>query len=888
MPGTLTLLFTDIQGSTQMLHRLGDRYADVLAEHHRVVREAIGAGGGREVDTAGDSFFAVFPRAQGAVECALCVQLGLRGADWPGGEAPRVRMGIHTGSPEVRDGDFVGMDVHRAARVMAVAHGGQVLVTDETRRAIDAGVEVRDLGYHRLKDLPEPEHLFQVLGSGLQSEFPELRSLNRSNLPVPANSLVGRRTETEHALELLSRPEIHLLTLHGVGGAGKTRLAVEVAGEAMTRYRDGVWIVPLAPIGDRSLMVSEIAHVLGVDLVAEEPLEMTLAHALADRELLLVLDNFEHLLGAAEIVARLLAEAPKLDVLTTSREALRIGAEHLMEVSPLPAADAADLFVERALAVRPGLTIEGEDREAIARICERLDGLPLALELAAARIAVFGPRALEARLANSLALPRGPRDLPERQQTLRATIDWSYQLLEPEQQRLFGSLAPFIGGVRLDSAELLWGQEAVEGLISLAGKSLLRRREDPDLEPRFWMLETVRELAVEKAMEHATADGDSERHAEYFAALAAEVAPHLNSADQGPWLDRLESELPNLRTALDRLTALNPALALRMAADLFWLWDVRGYHAEGRRRLLEVLSITDGGGGDRARALFGAGRLSLMTDEFSAAVPQLSEAAATAREAGETRVAINALSNLVSAYQSLGERNHAISVEEEAIALARSSNDEWALALALNNSGDRFSMIGEFTRARPLFEEALELRRGGEPRAIALTAANLAEVMLGEGELETTEALVAEGLDHARRINYHPMLITLLSVGALTALHRDESGAARSQLAEAIPSMPGVHAEAGAIFLAAAATLASVDGHPLRAATLWGAAEGALAKLHRAETPGATALRRRWLPPARDAVPEAAAWDAAYMRGTEMSLDDALALAAADSPPTSR
>jgi predicted ATPase/class 3 adenylate cyclase len=882
-----TLLFTDIQGSTQMLHRLGDRYADLLAEHHRVMREAIAAAGGREVDTAGDSFFAVFPRAEGAVECALRVQLGLRNSDWPGGEAPRVRMGIHTGSPEVRDREFVGMDVHRAARVMAVAHGGQVLVTDETRRAIDAGVEVRDLGYHRLKDLPEPEHLFQVLASGLASEFPELRSLNRSNLPVPANPLVGRRNETERALELLSRPQTHLLTLQGGGGAGKTRLAVEVAGEAVTRYRDGVWIVLLAPIGDRSLMVSEIARVLGVDPVAKEPLETTLVHTLADRELLLVLDNFEHLLDAAEIVAQLLAEAPKLDVLTTSREALRISAEHLMEVPPLPAADAADLFVQRALAVRPDLSIDGEDREAIARICGRLDGLPLALELAAARIAVFGPRALEARLANSLALPQGPRDLPERQRTLRATIDWSYQLLEPAQQWLFESLAPFIGGVRLDSAEPLWGQEAVEGLISLAGKSLLRRREDPDQEPRFWMLEIVREFAVEKAVEHAAADAAAERHAEYFAALAAEAAPHLNSADQGPWLDRLESELPNLRTALDRLTTVNPELALRMAADLFWLWDVRGWNAEGRRRLLEVLSITNGGGRDRARALFGAGRLSLMADEFAASVPQLLDAIATARGANEPRLAINALSNLAWAYQSLGESDHAASIDEEAIALARSSNDKWALALALNNSGDKFSMVGEFSRARLLFEEALELRRGGEPRAIALTAANLAEVTLGDGELETTAALVAEGLDHARRINYHPMLITLLSVGALTALHGDDPAAARSQLADAIPSMPGVDTEAGAIFLAAAATLASIDGHALRAATLWGATDGALAKLHRAETPGAAALRTRWLPPGRDAAPDAAAWDTAYTRGTEMSLDAALALAAVDLPPRS-
>jgi predicted ATPase/DNA-binding SARP family transcriptional activator len=890
--GTIALLFTDIEGSTQLATELGPDWARVLAEHQELVGGALAAGGGFVEGTEGDAFFATFPDAQAAARAAVAAMRSLRSHSWPEavGEL-RVRMGLHVGRVDRTEIGYVGLEVHRAARVTAAAHGGQLLLTAVARELVGDELVCESVGVHRLKDFPAPLQLFCAMIDGRgAADFPPPRtesSLNRSNLRTPANPLVGRRTETERALELLSRPETHLLTLQGVGGAGKTRLAVEVAGEAVTRYRDGVWIVPLAPIGDRSLMVSEIARVLRVDPVAEEPLETTLVRTLADRELLLVLDNFEHLLDAAEIVAQLLAAAPKLDVLTTSREALRISGEHLMEVPPLPASDAVELFVQRALAVRPDLSIEGRDREAISRICERLDCLPLALELAAARIAVFGPRALEARLANNLALAQGPRDVPERQRTLGATIDWSYQLLEPEQQWLFESLAPFIGGVRLDSAEPLWGQEAVEGLISLASKSLLRRREDPDQEPRFWMLETVRQFAVEKAMEHAAGDGETERHAEYFAALAAEAAPNLSSADQGPWLDRLESEMPNLRAALDRLTTRNPELALRMAVDLFWFWDVRGYLAEGRRRLLEVLSITDGGGRDRAQALFGAGHLSMMADEFSVSVPQLRDAAAMAQEAGEIRLAIHALSNLAWAYQSLGERNQAASIEEKTIALARASNDTWALALALNNSGDGFSMVGEFEQARPLFEAALELRRGGEPRAIALTAANLAQVTLGDGELETTEALVAEGLDHARRINYHPILITLRSVGALTALHREDPAAARSQLIEAIPSLPGVDAEAGTIFLAAAATLASIDGHPLHAATLWGATEGALAKLHRAETPGAGTLRTRWLPAARDAAPDIPAWDTAFIRGAEMSLDAALALAAGDFPPGS-
>jgi predicted ATPase/class 3 adenylate cyclase len=884
MAEALTLLFTDIEGSTRILDQLGERYADLISEHHRVMREAIAASGGREVDIAGDSFFSVFSQAADAIECARHAQLALAEGDWPGGEAPRVRMGIHTGAPEVRDGHFVGMDVHRAARVMAVAHGGQVLLTDAALWALEPPARVSDLGYHRLKDLPAPEHLFQLLAPGLESEFPQLRSLNRTNLPTPANPLVGRREESQRALQLLSHRDVRLLTLVGAGGAGKTRLAIELAGEAVTRYREGVWLALLAPIGDRALMVSEVARVLGVDPVAGQPLETTLGATLAERELLLVLDNFERLVPAAVVVAELLAAAPNVDVLATSREPLGISGEHLMEVPPLPPGDAGELFLQRAMAARPGLTVNDQDRAAIGRICARLDGLPLALELAAARSAVFGPRALEARLAERLALSAGPRDLPARQRTLRATIDWSYQLLEADQRHLLETLAPFIGGIRIDSAESLWGPDGTEALISLAAKSLLRRREDPDDEPRFWMLETVREFALEEANAHGTADGAAERHAEHFSALAEQAAPHLTSGDQGKWLDRLESELPNLRTALDHLMAHDQAGALRMAANLFWLWDVRGRAAEGLGRMLQALATTEGDDRDRARALMGAGALSRETGDVAAAVPLLAKSASLAQTAGDVRTAVYALSNLAWAHQTLGDNAQSVAVSEQAINLARSADDEWALALTLNNQGDQFGLQGDFQRARALFEESLALRRrGGEPRAIALTASNLAQITLGENELETTEALVAEGLIHARRINYQPIIIALLGVGALAALHRGEPSMARAMLADAVPSMaPGVDPETAAIILAAAAPLAAISGETLRAATLWAAAEKTLTELNRAENPTSAALRDRWLPRARAAAPDAASWDSAYAHGAEISLDEALAAAVSE------
>jgi predicted ATPase len=359
------------------------------------------------------------------------------------------------------------------------------LLTDDTRQALESSCSVRDLGFHRLKDLPEPEHPFQLVAPDLPSELPPLRSLNRSNLPVPPNRLIGREMEVGRALDLLSRSELRVLTLLGPGGAGKTRLAIEVAAEAVSHYRDGAWIVSLAPIADQLLIVSELAKVLAVDPIGGQPLEETLLAALSSRELLLIMDNFEHLLDAADLVAGMVAQAPNADVLITSREPLRIRAEHRLDVPTLTLEHATELFIQRALAVRPDLTLDGENRAAVERICSRLDGLPLAVELAAARTAVLGPRALESQLAERLELPAGPRDLPERQRTLKATIDWSYRLLDPDEATLFRALAPFIGGVRVDSAESLWRPAAIDPLISLTEKSLLRRREDRDQQPRF-------------------------------------------------------------------------------------------------------------------------------------------------------------------------------------------------------------------------------------------------------------------------------------------------------------------------------------------------------------------------------------------------------------------
>jgi predicted ATPase/class 3 adenylate cyclase len=878
--GTLTLLFTDIEGSTRMLDWLGERYRDLLAEHHRLMREAIAAAGGREVDTAGDSFFAVFASAGDAVLCAQRAQRALAECEWPGGVVElRVRMGIHTGAPEGRDGGFVGLDVHRAARVMAVAHGGQVLLTAQAREALGGLVEVRDLGYHRLKDLPAPEHLFQLLAPGLGSEFPRLRSLNRSNLPTPASPLIDRREEVARAMGLLSGPEVRLVTLLGAGGAGKTRLALEVAAEAVSRYGDGAWILPLAPIADAALVVSELARVLEVEPVAGEPLEETVVAALSERELLLVLDNFEHLLDSAGLVADLLASAPRVDVLSTSREPLRIRGEQRMDVPPLALDHACELFLARALEVRPELSVQGEDRAAIERLCARLDGLPLALELAAARIAVFGPRALEARLAERLALPEGPRDLPERQRTLRATIDWSYRLLEPAEQTLFRALAPFIGGVRIDSAESIWGPDGIEGLISLTEKSLLRRSEDADGEPRFWMLETVREFALEQADASETDRSAAETHAEYFFVLAEAAAPHLLGREQHAWLDRLERDHANLRSALEHLTEHAPAQAVRMAGNLAWFWEIRGYAPEARRRINDALRAAPTDSPGRALALLFSGRMALRLGEPAEAEPLLLEALSVARDQGEESVAINAISHLGWKAEASGDSERATARHQEAVTAARTAGDDWILGVALNNCGSWLTRTNA-RGGRKLIEEALRLRRRiGEPRGIALTAANLAEYALDAGELDYADTLSEESLRASHEIEYKVMITSALATRAIISLLRDDIESARSRLRQALEMAREAHdIETAPTLLSVAGVVAAIQHEPITAAKLWSASE----RISRGvieEALAATRLRARWQAQARPAAPDQATWDAAWKAGAELSFDDALELA---------
>jgi predicted ATPase/class 3 adenylate cyclase len=520
--GTVTLLFTDIEGSTRLLEELGDRYTEVFGEHRRLLREAFERHGGVEVGTHGDAFFVAFTRAVDAVAAAAEAQRRLAGGP------VRVRMGLHTGEPDLTDEGYVGMDVHRAARIGAAGHGGQVLISETTCALLDSAFELRDLGEHRLKDLGAAIRLFQ-LG---RDEFPPVRSLSQARLPIEPVRLLGRKRELEDLLRLLGKERARLVTVTGPGGIGKTSLCVAAAGELVESFDDGVALVDLAAVTEPSLVLPTIADSLGGEAEASAQI--------GGRELLLVLDNLEQVIEAAGELARLMSACPNLSTLATSREPLRIADEREFPLRPLAEAPAVELFRQRAEAVLPGFT---GDYDRLAEICRRLDSLPLAIELAAARVKVLPPGELLGRLERRLPmLTGGRRDRPERQRTLRATIEWSYDLCSAEEQQLFGRLGVFSGGFALDAAETVCGA-SLDTLASLLDKSLVRREVD-----RFSMLDTIREYAVERLEESGEAEDVRRRHAEYLTELAeATEGEHLGPA-QALLRERFRTEWDNVRS----------------------------------------------------------------------------------------------------------------------------------------------------------------------------------------------------------------------------------------------------------------------------------------------------------------------------------------------------
>jgi predicted ATPase/class 3 adenylate cyclase len=612
--GTVTFLFTDIEGSTRLLEELGDGYAGLLEEHRETVRRAIAEHDGVEVDTQGDAFFVAFGSARDAVNAAADVQGTLAPS------AARVRIGLHTGEATVGPDGYVGIDVHRAARICAAAHGGQILVSQSTRDLVDW--PTRDLGEHRLKDLTAPQRLHQLIVDGLPDAFPPPRTLDvaATNLPVEPMPLVGRERELRDAMSLLEREEIRLLTLTGPGGVGKTRLALQLAAELVGEYEDGVFLVDLASIRDPELVVPTIGRTVGLSEAGGRPVAEALAEFLGDKRTLLVIDNVEHVVDSAPALGRLLASCRRLEVVATSREPLRVAAEQEYPVPPLSAAESVELFTDRARAVRPGFEVDG-DLAAIVEICARLDGLPLAIELAASRVKVLPPPKLLERLDQRLSLlTGGARDAPERQQTLRAAIDWSFDLLDPPEQALFTRLSVFAGGCTLEAAETVCAA-TIDGLASLVDKSLLAEREGSGGEPRFVMLETVRAYARERLEQGDELDEVRCRHAEYQLALAEEGRTfHGDRPSREEQSDRLYDELANIRCALEWFAAAGEVESeLRLASAAMQALWTRGVGSELQRWVTSALARADDVDGailaeGLGQAAFGAHMLGDLAD----------------------------------------------------------------------------------------------------------------------------------------------------------------------------------------------------------------------------------------------------------------------------------
>jgi predicted ATPase len=615
--GTVTFLFSDIQGSTRLLQELGDGYVELLQRHNAIVRTVIKPFGGVEISTEGDSFFVVFPSAVGAVHAAAQIQRAL--ADDAKLQRIRIRIGLHSGMGRLVGGSYVGIDVHRAARIAAAGHGGQVLISDATRALtasdLPTDVTLRDLGPHRLKDLAQAERLYQLVMHGLRSEFPALKSLDArpNNLPAQLSSFIGRQDQVSEIVNRLLNGT-RLLTLTGPGGTGKTRLALEVAAELLTGFDAGVWFVDLAPITDPALVVSTIAEVLGIKEVTNLPLQDALEQQLRDRATLLVLDNFEQVVDAGAAVERLLLAAPKLKVLVTSRTVLHRHGEQEFPVPPfeLPSPgvapdlsvltqfEAVHLFIERATAVKPDFSLTSDNAPAVAEITVRLDGLPLAIELAASRVKILSPQAILARLGAGSALLSSPvSDAPARQRTLRGAIEWSYELLHEKERQLFELMSVFQGGADLEAIEAVCApmnsDEVLSGLASLADNSLLRQSAGQHGESRFVMLETIKEYAAGRLTDRPQlAASVRHEHAAYFAAVAERHSSRLGDPEREQALAALIADVDNLRIAwrywvgeadVDQLN--------RMVDGLWFLYDARGwYHAtvELTNDLLNVLS----------------------------------------------------------------------------------------------------------------------------------------------------------------------------------------------------------------------------------------------------------------------------------------------------------
>jgi predicted ATPase/class 3 adenylate cyclase len=863
--GIVTILFTDVEGSTRLWEREPEQMRAALARHDAISRAAVQAHRGIVVKTTGDGVHAVFDDPLDAVEATLALQRALLNPGDTGGILLRVRCGLNLGVVERRDNDVFGTPVNRTARIMAAAHGGQVLVSKAVADLICSrlpnGVALKDLGAVRLRDLARPERVYQVVHPQLQRDFPALRSLDATpnNLPQQVTSFIGREQQQADVKALLRSNR--LVTLVGVGGIGKTRLALQAAADVLEDHPDGVWLVELAPLTDPRLVPQALASVVGVKEEAGRPVQEALVKFVADRQLLLVFDNCEHLVQAcAELALRLLQSGSRVKILATSREHLNVGetiyAVPTLTVPPernfMPAElaqyESARLFVERAQLQRPQFTATDENAPALGSICHRLDGIPLALELAAARLRSLSVEEVNQRLDQRFRLLKGgSRTAPPRQQTLRSLIDWSYDLLNDAEKSLLRRVSIFAGGWTLAAAEAICDGEGVaeedvlDILTSLVDKSLVGT-EERNGATRYRLLETVRQYARDRLREGGEEGQWQSRHLAHFIAVAEEAEPQLMGADQQSWLDRLEMEHDNLRSALTwSSTARGDAAGGLRLAGAFWrFWWMRGHLREGRGWLSGLLAAAPGGqaAASRAKALNGAGVLAWQQGDYPAARTLHEESLAIQRELGDRRGIAYSLNNLGTVATSQGDHAAAWALCEESLAIIRGLGNRWHIAGSLINLGSIDYLQGNLTSARQRYEESLAIYRElGDRWGIAAALINLGSAANDQCDYRAASAMYKESL----------------------AIHLELGD--RWGIAE---SLQGLAYVAFALF------------GPARAARIWGGAERLREEIGSPVPPRDRPRYDGQLTAARAAMADHDAFDLAWQEGRAMTLEQAI------------
>jgi predicted ATPase/class 3 adenylate cyclase len=841
--GTVTFLFSDIEGSTRLVQQLGARYAKVLAEHRALLRAAFAAHNGHEIGTEGDSFFVVFARAREAVAAALAAQRSLAAHPWPEGAPVRVRMGLHSGEGNPQDGGYVGLDVHRAARVAAAAHGGQVLLSraaqELARDALPEGAGLRDLGEHRLKDLARPERLFQLVAPGLPADFPPLKSPTtlRNNLPAQLTSFIGREREIAGVKRLLARSR--LLTLTGAGGAGKTRLALQVAADLAGDCADGVWLVELAPLPDSALVVQTMAATFRLQEAPGRTLmEVLIAH-LAPKRALLLLDNCEHLVAAcAEVAETLLRACPRLRILATSRELLgcagevawRVPSLSLPDPEQIPTAEdltsyeAPRLFIDRAAAALPSFVATDRNAPAIAEICRRLDGIPLAIELAAARVKMFSAEQIAARLNDRFQLlTSGNRTVLPRQQTLRALVDWSYDLLAEPERMLLRRLSVFAGGCTFEAAETVAAgagiepREILDLLGRLVDKSLVVAEPDTKGAIRYRMLETIRAYAQEKLGAAGEATDLRDRQLAFYVQLAERAEPGLRGPEQTTWLELLKAERTNLRAALSWSHDRDLPAGLQLAGALWWYWYVSGYVSEGFAALETLIGVARQVAAPEdapiagvpsgiaaavwGRALRGVAALAARHGALERATAFGEEALGLARALDEPRNVAVALFVLGAVAQGRGDYDQAIALLEESAARSRQVGEEWSTAVALVLLGEVASNRGNFEQAATLYEQSLAIfRRFGDKFGVAYVLNGLGTAARRHGDQRRAQELLEVCLALYRELGQKSGVASALGgLGALASRRGDYDRAAEL-LAESLALFRAQEEKSGASF----------------------------------------------------------------------------------------